>query len=250
MFLWWGVRISIHALLAESDWCISRKQPVQAAFLSTLSLRRATVSKRRLPSSCRLFLSTLSLRRATVVHIAEHASPGRFLSTLSLRRATIKWLGYSELGIHFYPRSPCGERPANRKCLDFGWCISIHALLAESDSALAPKQNPTEHFYPRSPCGERPAPLHMCHRVDTFLSTLSLRRATAPPAPQGKSSIFLSTLSLRRATRETVPRGGHIIFLSTLSLRRATGCQRPCARPTRDFYPRSPCGERRELNSN
>ncbi len=132
VFLWWGVRISIHALLAESDWCISRKQPVQAAFLSTLSLRRATVSKRRLPSSCRLFLSTLSLRRAT-----------------------IKWLGYSELGIHFYPRSPCGERPANRKCLDFGWCISIHALLAESDSALAPKQNPTEHFYPRSPCGER-----------------------------------------------------------------------------------------------
>ena len=106
------------------------------------------------------------------------------------------------------------------------------------------------YFYPRSPCGERPAPLHMCHRVDTFLSTLSLRRATAPPAPQGKSSIFLSTLSLRRATRETVPRGGHIIFLSTLSLRRATGCQRPCARPTRDFYPRSPCGERRELNSN
>ena len=88
VFLWWGVRISIHALLAESDWCISRKQPVQAAFLSTLSLRRATVSKRRLPSSCRLFLSTLSLRRATVVHIAEHASPGRFLSTLSLRRAT------------------------------------------------------------------------------------------------------------------------------------------------------------------
>ena len=89
--------------------------------------------------------------------------------------------------------------------------------------------------------------MHMCHRVDTFLSTLSLRRATAPPAPQGKSSIFLSTLSLRRATRETVPRGGHIIFLSTLSLRRATGCQRPCARPTRDFYPRSPCGERRGL---
>ena len=37
------LRISIHALLAESDaWCMSRKTPVQAAFLSTLSLRRAT----------------------------------------------------------------------------------------------------------------------------------------------------------------------------------------------------------------
>ena len=102
-----------------------------------------------------------------------------------------------------------------------------------------------QHFYPRSPCGERPAPLHMCHRVDTFLSTLSLRRATAPPAPQGKSSIFLSTLSLRRATRETVPRGGHIIFLSTLSLRRATHQTLSGIAPHTYFYPRSPCGERR-----
>ena len=38
------------------------------------------------------------------------------------------------------------------------------------------------------------------------------------------------------------------IFLSTLSLRRATGCQRPCEHPTRDFYPRSPCGERHKSN--
>ena len=36
------------------------------------------------------------------------------------------------------------------------------------------------------------------------------------------------------------------LFLSTLSLRRATESQRPCERPTRDFYPRSPCGERRK----
>ena len=174
---------------------------------------------------------------------------------------------------HFYPRSPCGERLVHlTQAASPGGIsihallaesdrgayrgarqsrpISIHALLAESDNQCKIDQKRSSNFYPRSPCGERPAPLHMCHRVDTFLSTLSLRRATAPPAPQGKSSIFLSTLSLRRATRETVPRGGHIIFLSTLSLRRATGCQRPCARPTRDFYPRSPCGERRELNSN
>ena len=87
VFLWWGVRISIHALLAESDWCISRKQPVQAAFLSTLSLRRATV-----------------------VHIAEHASPGRFLSTLSLRRATCQPQVLGLWVVYFYPRSPCGER--------------------------------------------------------------------------------------------------------------------------------------------
>ena len=80
-----------------------------------------------------------------------------------------------------------------------------------------------------------------------FLSTLSLRRATAclpacvvgapisihallaesdaPQPPQGESSIkFLSTLSLRRATRlPTALRTPHHRFLSTLSLRRATG---------------------------
>ena len=28
-------------------------------------------------------------------------------------------------------------------------------------------------------------------------------------------------------------------------LAESDGCQRPCAHPTKDFYPRSPCGERR-----
>ena len=79
---------------------------------------------------------------------------------------------------NFYPRSPCGERPAK-----VGWTlddssISIHALLAESDdtfffdidtgelflSTLSLRRATLqsvfpladgEHFYPRSPCGER-----------------------------------------------------------------------------------------------
>ena len=80
------VNISIHALLAESDqivWgilpavryfyprspCGERQPPyctgtTSAKFLSTLSLRRATVEKTTLLKSL-LFLSTLSLRRAT-----------------------------------------------------------------------------------------------------------------------------------------------------------------------------------------
>ena len=33
--------------------------------------------------------------------------------------------------------------------------ISIHALLAESDTSRKKKRNPANHFYPRSPCGER-----------------------------------------------------------------------------------------------
>ena len=81
-------------------------------FLSTLSLRRATVDTLILAGSM-LFLSTLSLRRATHEKI-QNARACLFLSTLSLRRATtsrqVPWKGTS---------------------------ISIHALLAESDSKSA-----------------------------------------------------------------------------------------------------------------
>ena len=84
------------------------------------------------------------------------ANPVLFLSTLSLRRATHK---------------------TENNCIDY--CISIHALLAESDApekALQCVETPVflstlslrratlfallcnllhNNFYPRSPCGER-----------------------------------------------------------------------------------------------
>ena len=58
------ISISIHALLAESDRRRTYQQGEEREFLSTLSLRRATI----INSNCNLtqkFLSTLSLRRAT-----------------------------------------------------------------------------------------------------------------------------------------------------------------------------------------
>ena len=61
-----------------------------------------------------LFLSTLSLRRATVVDTIKFAGSMLFLSTLSLRRAT-----------------------ANAVDQILPGHISIHALLAESDSKSA-----------------------------------------------------------------------------------------------------------------
>ena len=60
---------------------------------------------------------------------------------------------------------------------------------------------------------------------------------------------FLSTLSLRRATcrQASHARRGVQGFLSTLSLRRATNARMSrTVRPV-NFYPRSPCGERRRL---
>ena len=123
------------------------------------------------------------------------------------------------------------------------------------------------HFYPRSPCGERLSALWMALNRPSFLSTLSLRRATpeyflawhcmsisihALLAESDKRRtyhlserrVFLSTLSLRRATAGLLSCFVRIIFLSTLSLRRATVPQYQILDDTSDFYPRSPCGER------
>ena len=170
--------ISIHALLAESDGGVDANTWWDNTFLSTLSLRRATRHSNGFPqmgqhfyprSPCGErqwegmkslseveFLSTLSLRRATLA-ARDDSIMFVFLSTLSLRRATgpiiIRVCYYT----YFYPRSPCGERLYVSYNQYNNTNISIHALLAESDHSRA-------------------EPLHMCH---TFLSTLSLRRATS-----------------------------------------------------------------------
>ena len=149
--------------------------------------------------------------------------------------------------------------------------ISIHALLAESDLVLLATEIQFENFYPRSPCGERPT-FAVTETIEVeFLSTLSLRRATATEkAGPASCAKFLSTLSLRRATRRLCgwigcfqnfyprsPCGERLsfrrnnntgcIFLSTLSLRRATLFFFILQRLNSYFYPRSPCGERLEV---
>ena len=60
-----------------------------------------------------------------------------FLSTLSLRRATCGCCGRCLYWGYFYPRSPCGERQPATSRDHKNNMISIHALLAESDSKSA-----------------------------------------------------------------------------------------------------------------
>ena len=79
---------------------------------------------------------------------------------------------------NFYPRSPCGERPLICPPHGIVLHISIHALLAESDYWPCVPLVGRAHFYPRSPCGERPVPQTSYLLPSSFLSTLSLRRAT------------------------------------------------------------------------
>ena len=220
-----GFAISIHALLAESDRVVSSAGTTGKSFLSTLSLRRATLYLGRQNPKRDEFLSTLSLRRATVtvlgiqhrVGISIHAllaesdrinrnvanRERKFLSTLSLRRAT----HYDNYNLH---------------CVE----ISIHALLAESDRAASITPTASRNFYPRSPCGERPRGEHHANSQQEFLSTLSLRRATARRASrQQPAGISIHALLAESDSKRKALKSRRIVFLSTLSLRRATASQ-------------------------
>ena len=170
------VKISIHALLAESD-PVGYRKPVQRRDFYP----RSPCGERRGRLVYQLFVIGISIHALLAesdlqsTHSCDLSM--RFLSTLSLRRATTGNIGWVGTARHFYPRSPCGERH------HYGWSwyddftisihallaesdtslvvigtncvISIHALLAESDLSIHLQALAGHHFYPRSPCGER-----------------------------------------------------------------------------------------------
>ena len=224
--------------IAASSSCI---------FLSTLSLRRATTAGSTTRSNGWNFYPRSpcgerpgrSCRRRRSHPISIHALLAEsdapqgcftlwevlFLSTLSLRRATpqgCRPAAPADISIH----ALLAESDPRSRHNSMGGNISIHALLAESDRLCTILYSCPGNFYPRSPCGERRDHVHPKDTSKLFLSTLSLRRATAgihgeardalnfyPRSPCGERRVnpysglagflFLSTLSLRRATRST-----------------------------------------------
>ena len=195
----------------------------QFLFLSTLSLRRATLLIKPLYQILIISIHALLAESDDIMRgadskdrisihalLAESDGTGadrgwpvpRFLSTLSLRRATFR-CSVKRAICNFYPRSPCGERRNAHPDIRQPCAISIHALLAESD---------TQDF-------------SALHHI--FISIHALLAESDVPMPPNlrTTALFLSTLSLRRATIHS------------------------CSRPSRqsNFYPRSPCGERRGI---
>ena len=81
-----------------------------------------------------------------------------FLSTLSLRRATPAQFSLRRELLHFYPRSPCGERPAYVRVTQRQRDFYPRSPCGERQGR-AVVACPRNYFYPRSPCGERPIPL-------------------------------------------------------------------------------------------
>ncbi len=123
---------------------------------------------------------------------------------------------------HFYPRSPCGERPGKVKVVEPGFTFLSTLSLRRATGNLVGLVRRNAHFYPRSPCGERLLDAVQIVIIVIFLSTLSLRRATD-----------LDSSTTRRFTISI-----HAL-LAESDARRASRQQ-----PAGDFYPRSPCGER------
>ena len=115
--------ISIHALLAESDGGFGVGSWPRVIFLSTLSLRRATLCSCG-GASARPLISIHALLAESDICVCWTA-PSRllFLSTLSLRRAT-----------------------RTLRQLQFALRISIHALLAESDREPTALRTPHQRF--------------------------------------------------------------------------------------------------------
>ena len=145
------------------------------------------------------FLSTLSLRRATT-KLSFHVIIVLFLSTLSLRRATGGGYSYFIPSNDFYPRSPCGERLYDTYAKVLRVNISIHALLAESDTVCQLQRRAGRYFYPRSPCGERPIHDTKINKHNDFYPRSPCGERHLLKRFLAREKKFLSTLSLRRAT--------------------------------------------------
>ena len=194
-------------------------------------------------------------------------------SMLSLRRTTsVPVATRAPITVNFYPRSPCGERHGRRitRKITLTFLSTLSLRRATGNPARRPIGR--RHFYPRSPCGERQCARGPLRGKAPFLSTLSLRRATILAPLYNPDIVFLSTLSLRRATSSRRASCSSVEFLSTLSLRRATRAfavynppggisihallaesdrqYRALKQALENFYPRSPCGERRKAIQN
>ena len=212
--------ISIHALLAESDYWLPVRHSRTEAFLSTLSLRRATAAEHRLLALNSISIHAL-LAESDLIHITQYSMCKISIHAL-LAESDI-------LG------NPCAGCPA----------ISIHALLAESDGCRIEHDAAVAYdFYPRSPCGERQTSAAYSQKKYYFYPRSPCGERLASAWAMSETLVFLSTLSLRRATARA---RRSWLWYPHFYPRSPCGERLPEARELSSikyFYPRSPCGER------
>ena len=194
------------------------------------------------------FLSTLSLRRATLV-VAFMTCPPPDFYPRSPCGERLGCFGRSAVNPpYFYPRSPCGERRSVDCSCHSVRPISIHALLAESDHETTPCKvweiqisihallAESDLIILIASCGCNSISIHALLAESDIFYANNMRWHFK----------FLSTLSLRRATT-------HI--LAGMQVQTYFYPRSPCGErlhgigmqsTATNFYPRSPCGERRQ----
>ena len=174
----------------------------------------------------------------------------KFLSTLSLRRATRNAPTSALFWQDFYPRSPCGERQKTDEAflvaLQFLSTLSLRRATIHAQSDYQQAGN----FYPRSPCGER----RVTDCIPVQQAPISIHALLAESDRPGlvRHGVGIA-ISIHALLAESDGILGRRLwhrqqFLSTLSLRRATLASILCTSVKIYFYPRSPCGERRNAS--
>ena len=152
--LLYSTTISIHALLAESDW-----QTTKLEYNPIISIHALLAeSDQRICDKCAFWLV-----------ISIHALLAESDTTPCQSRGQ---------NHNFYPRSPCGERHRISKAHGRTPAISIHALLAESDvTVLGIQHRVGISIHALLAESDRHLTTWSLSPL-VFLSTLSLRRAT------------------------------------------------------------------------
>ena len=108
----------------------------------------------------------------------------------------------------------------------------------------------SDNFYPRSPCGERPSVLKPCAIKWQFLSTLSLRRATNHHIDAVRYAMISIHALLAESDKSNDNAGGQADPISIHALLAESDAALLAVHHVSDnFYPRSPCGERRRRNT-
>ena len=190
-------RISIHALLAESDLIHITQY-----------------------SMCKISIHAL-LAESDILGNPCAGCPAISIHALLAESDGCRIEHDAAVAYDFYPRSPCGERHETDYTMYLEDNFYPRSPCGERQTSAAYSQK-KYYFYPRSPCGERLASAWAMSETLVFLSTLSLRRATARAR---RSWLWYPHFYPRSPCGERLPEARE---LSSIKY----------------FYPRSPCGER------
>ena len=124
-----------------------------------------------------VFLSTLSLRRATLYPMRAFEPIGISIHALLAESDynAYETINRNRISIH----ALLAESDSASRSRDPALRISIHALLAESDDRKQAASCGVVNFYPRSPCGER----HRCADFENADRDISIHALLAESDP-------------------------------------------------------------------